>query len=110
MCKCQITNVNILFKSEVESLEIVDVNAVEIDEWVGFSGVSVGENVEKLVGLYVELGEEYEVVSVWTDDNEDEGIEEIELDFHVDIVDWEEDIDETVGDVEIVDCMKVVGL
>ena len=56
----------------------------------------------------MELGEEG--VSVWIDDNEDEGIEEIELDFHVNIVDWEEDIDETGGDVEIVDCMKVVGL
>ena len=56
----------------------------------------------------MELGEEG--VSVWIDDNEDEGIKEIELDFHVKIVDWEEDIDETGGDVEIVDCMKVVGL
>ena len=56
----------------------------------------------------MELDEEG--VSVWIDDNEDVGIEEIELDFHVDIVDWEEDIDETGGDVEIVDCMKVVGL
>jgi hypothetical protein len=25
----------------------------------------------------------------------------------VDIVDWEEDMDETGGDVEIVDCMKI---
>ena len=51
MCKCKISNVNILSKSEVEGLDVVDVNTVEIDEWVGFSGVSVGENVEKLVGL-----------------------------------------------------------
>ena len=54
MCKCRISNVNILCKSEVEGLSVAVVDTVEIVELgilIGISGVSVGENVEKLVGL-----------------------------------------------------------
>ena len=61
MCKCRILNFNILCKSEVEGLSVVVVDTVETVELgilIGISGVSVGENVEKLVGLYVELSEE----------------------------------------------------
>ena len=60
--------------------------------------------------LEIGLGEESVGVSVWIDDKEDDGVEKIELDVCVDIVDWVEVTDETVGDVVVEDGIWVVGL
>ena len=59
--------------------------------------------------LEIGWGEESVGVFVWIDEKEDDGVEYIELDFSVDIVDWEKVLDETVEDVVIVDGIGVVG-